>query len=358
MLASTVLLIALLCAGVLIKVPYAEMSPGPTYNTLGEARGEQVLSFPTKDVSGNGFSGHLNMVTVRVTGSEYRMHLGQALYGWLTHDNTVVPHATLYPQNKSPKEVDKQNAAEFDQSLESAKVAALKELGEPVSSRVEVRTVLGDGPSEGRLHAGDVIKAVDGTVVHDPEDVADLVTKHEPGQKVDFTVVPADEAEAAEKKREDPSGLPASHVTVTTKKAEDGRAVVGIVPGSDHTFPFPVRIRLADVGGPSAGMMFALGIIDKLTPEDLTGGRFVAGTGTIDAAGEVGPIGGVSMKTIAAHDKGARFFLTPEQNCAEAAADRPDGLTLVEVGTLDDALSALKKIRTGHTDALPVCKAS
>jgi PDZ domain-containing protein len=358
MLASTVLLIALLCAGVLIKVPYAEMSPGPTFNTLGKARGEQVLSFPTKDVSDNAFSGHLNMVTVRVTGSDYRLHLGQAVYGWLTHDNTVVPHDTLYPQNKSPQEVNEQNAAEFDQSLESAKVAALKELGKPVSSRVEVQSVIGDGPSEGRLHDGDVIKAVDGTAVHDPKDVADLVTKHEPGEKVDFTVVPADEAKAAEKKHKDPSGLPTTRVTVTTKKAEDGRAIVGIVPGTDHTFPFPVRIRLADVGGPSAGMMFALGIIDKLTPQDLTGGKFVAGTGTIDAQGEVGPIGGVSMKTIAARDKGARFFLTPRQNCAEAAADKPDGLTLVRVHTLDDALNALKALRTGHTDALPLCEAS
>lgn len=358
MLASTVMLIALLCAGVLIKVPYAEMSPGPTYNTLGKARGEQVLSFPTKDVSDNAFSGHLNMVTVRVTGSEYRMHLGQALYGWLTHDNTVVPHATLYPQNKSPQEVTEQNAAEFDQSLESAKVAALKELGKPVSSRVEVQSVLKDGPSQGVLHAGDVIKAVDGTAVSNPKDVADLVTRHEPGEKVDFTVVPSDKAKAAEKDGKDPSDLPATHVTVTTKKAKDGRAIVGIVPGTDHTFPFPVRIHLADVGGPSAGMMFALGIIDKLTPKDLTGGKFVAGTGTIDAQGKVGPIGGVGMKTIAARDKGAEYFLTPEQNCAEAASDKPDGLTLVEVGTLDDAMSALKKIRTGHTDALPVCKAS
>jgi Lon-like protease len=358
MLASTVLLIALVCAGVLIKVPYAEMSPGPTFNTLGKVDGEQVLSFPTKDVSDNAASGHLNMVTVRVTGSQYRMHLAEALYGWLTGDNTVVPHATLYPENKSPQQVTEQNAAEFDQSLESAKVAALKELGKHVTSWVEVQSVLKKGPSHGTLHAGDVIRAVDGTAVHDPKDVADVVTKHKPGEKVDFTVVPAAEAKAAKKAHKDPSKLPVVHVTVTTKKADDGRAIVGILPGAGHTFPFPVHIHLADVGGPSAGMMFALGIIDKLTPTDLTGGTFVAGTGTIDDKGHVGPIGGVGMKTIAARDKGARYFLTPKQNCAEAASSRPDGLTLIKVGTLNDALSALKKIRTGHTDALPLCKAS
>lgn len=114
-------------------------------------------------------------------------------------------------------------------------------------------------------------------------------------------------------------------------------------------------IELADVGGPSAGLMFSLGLIDKLSPEDLTGGAFVAGTGTIDDAGTVGPIGGVTMKTIAARDAGAEFFLTPKDNCAAAAADKPGGLTLIEVADLQGALDALESIRTGDTAALPQC---
>ncbi|MGW7515751.1 YlbL family protein [Streptomyces sp. NPDC054796] len=356
MLASTLLLIALLCAGVLIKVPYAEMSPGPTVNTLGEHGGEPVLNI--KDHKNYDTSGHLNMTTVRVTGADYRMNLVEAVYGWLRHDSAVVPHSTLYPDNKSAQEVDEQNAEEFSASQESAKVAALEELGIPVKSRVLVSSVVKDGPSEGTLHAGDTIKAVDGRTVKDPESVAKLVTKHEPGEKVSFTVVPAAKAKAAEKANRQPSKSDEKNVTVTTKKApDDGRAIVGIQPGAGHTFPFEIDIKLADVGGPSAGLMFALGIVDKLTPQDLTGGKFVAGTGTIDDDGKVGEIGGIQMKLVAARDKGAEFFLTPSGNCPSAAKDKPDGLTLVKTRTMDDAMSALKKIRSGDTDALPQCKA-
>ncbi|THA24609.1 PDZ domain-containing protein [Streptomyces sp. RKND-216] len=357
MLASTLLLIALLCGVVLIKVPYAEMSPGPTYNTLGEVEGEQVLSFPGKDIPEDAYGGHLNMTTVRVTGSEYRMDLFTALHGWLSEDDAVVPHEILYPEDKSAEEVDQQNAEEFSQSQESAKAAALKAIGEPVTARVVVQAVIEGGPSQGTLHAGDIIRSVDGEQVRKPTDVADIVTRHEPGEKVRFTVVPADEVEDAQKDGRGIGSLDGEQVTVRTEKApEDGRAIVGIQPGITHTFPFRIDISLADVGGPSAGMMFALGIIDKLTPEDkLTGGAFVAGTGTIDATGRVGAIGGIGMKTIAAHDKGAEYFLTPAKNCSSALAHKPDGLTLVEVETLDDALGALEKIRAGETADLPRC---
>jgi PDZ domain-containing protein len=103
--------------------------------------------------------------------------------------------------------------------------------------------------------------------------------------------------------------------------------------------------------------MFALGIVDKLTPGSLTGGRFVAGTGTIDDDGTVGPIGGIEMKTVGARDKGAQYFLTPKDNCADAVQDVPKGLTLVKVNTIDDAMNALEDIRTGKTADLPKCTA-
>ncbi|MFD9425123.1 MULTISPECIES: PDZ domain-containing protein [unclassified Streptomyces] len=360
MLASTLILIALLCAGVLIKVPYSEMSPGPTVNTLGDARGEPVLhiagrkTYPT--------SGHLNMTTVRVTGADYNMNIVEAVYGWLAHDSVVVPHDTLYPDGKTEEQSTQENAEEFSQSQESAKVAALEELGIPVSSRVVVSTVVKGSPAQGRLHAGDVIKAVDSTVVKEPDDVAKLVTKHKPGQDVTFTVIPAKEAAAAEKAGRAPEG--SEKVTVTTEKApptpeapKENRAIVGIRAGTDHTFPFEIDIKLADVGGPSAGLMFSLGIIDKLTPDKLTGGKFIAGTGTIDDKGTVGPIGGINMKLVGARDAGARYFLTPDDNCAAAASDTPSGLTLVRVKTLDDAKKSLEKIRAGKTDALPSCSA-
>ncbi|MWA13507.1 YlbL family protein [Streptomyces sp. BA2] len=351
MLASTLMLIALLCAGVLIKVPYSEMSPGPTVNTLGDHGGEPVLqisghkTYPT--------TGHLNMTTVRVTSADYNMNIAEAVYGWLAHDNIVVPHDTLYPNGKTEQQSTQENAEEFSQSQESAKVAALKELDLPVESQVVVSTVFKNSPAEGKLHAGDVIRKVDGTPVKEMTDVAKLVTKHKPGQDVVFSVVPVKEAAAAEKAGKEPTRT--DDVKITTEKAQDGRAIVGIEAGTDHTFPFTIDIKLADVGGPSAGLMFALGIVDKLTPDDLTGGKFVAGTGTIDAKGKVGPIGGIGMKTVGARAKGAEYFLTPKDNCATAAKDVPDGLTLVKVDTIDDAVDALDDIRKGDTADLPQC---
>lgn len=354
MLASTLILIALLCAGVFIPVPYAEMSPGPTVNTLGDHGGEPVLqisghkTYPT--------TGHLNMTTVRVTSADYRMNLVEAVYGWLAHDSKVVPHDTLYPDGKTEEQSTQENAEEFSQSQESAKVAALEELNIPVKSWVIVSTVVKDSPAEGRLHAGDVIKKVDGTAVKAPDDVAKLVTRHKPGEKVVFTVVPAKEQAAAEKAKK--TATRTQDVTITTAKSADkgaARAIVGISAGTDHTYPFDIDIKLADVGGPSAGLMFALGIVDKLTPENLTGGKFVAGTGTIADNGTVGPIGGIEMKTVGAREKGAQYFLTPKDNCADAAKDTPKGLTLVKVNTIDDAMSALKDIRSGRTADLPKC---
>ncbi|MEV5907547.1 PDZ domain-containing protein [Streptomyces chartreusis] len=354
MLASTLMLIALLCAGVFIPVPYAEMSPGPTVNTLGDHDGEPVLQISGRKTYPT--SGHLNMTTVRVTSADYKMNLVEAVYGWLAHDNKVVPHDTLYPDGKTEEQSTQENAEEFSQSQESAKVAALKALDIPVQSWVIVSTVVKGTPAEGKLHAGDVIKAVDGTTVKEPGDVAELVTKHKPGQDVVFTSVPAKEQAAAEKERRTPTKT--EKITIRTAESTDTgdkRAIVGISAGTDHTFPFSIDIKLADVGGPSAGLMFSLGLYDKLTPGSLTGGKFVAGTGTIDDAGKVGPIGGIEMKTIAAREKGAQYFLTPADNCATASRDVPGGLTLVKVDTIDDALGALDDIRSGDTADLPKC---
>ncbi|MFF4538075.1 PDZ domain-containing protein [Streptomyces aureus] len=354
MLASTLILIALLCAGVFIKVPYSEMSPGPTVNTLGDHDGEPVLQISGRKTYPT--TGHLNMTTVRVTSADYNMNLVEAVYGWLAHDSKIVPHDTLYPDGKTEQQSTQENAEEFSQSQESAKVSALKALGIPVKSWVIVSTVVKGSPAEGRLHAGDVIKAVDGTVVKAPDDVAKLVTKHKPGDKVVFRIVPAKEQAAATK--ENRTATATKDVTITTVKSDDSgtdRAIVGISAGTDHTFPFSIDIKLADVGGPSAGLMFSLGIVDKLTPGNLTGGKFVAGTGTIDDNGKVGPIGGIDMKTVGARNKGAQYFLTPEDNCAEAAKDTPSGLKLVKVDTLDDAMKALKDISAGRTADLPKC---
>jgi Lon-like protease len=357
MLASTLVLIALLCVGALLKTPYAEMSPGPTVNTLGTSDGRPVLSFkgaprtyPT--------SGHLNMVTVEVTNPQFRMNVADALTGWLAHDDVVVPHDTLYPAGTTEQESTQENAEEFSQSQESAKVSAFKVLHMKVVTHVNVASVLKGSPAQGKLHAGDLIEAVDGKPVTRTADVAKLVTDHKPGENVVFTVIPAATAAAAKKANREPVGT--RQVTVKTAQSHDGgksRAIVGIEAGTDHTFPFTANIRLANVGGPSAGLMFSLGIVDKLTPGSLTGGKFVAGTGTIDDSGTVGPIGGIPLKMIGARDAGAQYFFSPAGNCAEAAADTPKGLTLVKVKNISDAMTSLADIRAGKTADLPRCSA-
>ncbi|MFC1412054.1 PDZ domain-containing protein [Streptacidiphilus sp. N1-12] len=346
MLASTILLIALVCAVALIKVPYAEMSPGPTYNTLGSQNGKKVITITGRATYPT--TGNLNMTTVEVTSADYELNLVEAFTGWLRHDDAVIPHGNLYPDNQTEQQSEQQNAEDFTASQDSAKAAALKQLGIPVGSAVVVSAVVANSPSVGKLHAGDVITAVDGTPVSTPEQVAPLVTKHTPGQDVVFTIEPP-------KKDGTPSGT-RQQVTVTTAKNPDtGKAMVGIQPGTEHTFPFTIDINLGDVGGPSAGLMFSLGIVDKLQSTNLTGGKFVAGTGTIDDNGKVGPIGGISMKIIAARRAGAEYFFTPSDNCAEAAADTPKGLRLVKVDTLAQAVTDLAAIRADKAAALPVC---
>jgi PDZ domain-containing protein len=135
--------------------------------------------------------------------------------------------------------------------------------------------------------------------------------------------------------------------------------VLGIGAGMDYTFPFDVKIQLNNVGGPSAGQMFALGIMDKLTPESLTGGKRIAGTGTIDNTGQIGPIGGIRQKMYAARDTGkASYFLAPASNCDEVTGHIPAGLHVFAVKTLADSLKVLQAVRDGSSTAdLPTCPA-
>jgi PDZ domain-containing protein len=141
---------------------------------------------------------------------------------------------------------------------------------------------------------------------------------------------------------------------ITTKTATDrAGSLLGILVADQPSAPFDVDIHVADVGGPSAGLMLTLGILDLVGKQDLTGGKVIAGTGTIDPKGSVGPIGGIQLKMVAAHDIGATMFLTPVQNCAEAKQAPQPGLTLAKVSNLDDALAALRDLRAGRTP--PTC---
>jgi PDZ domain-containing protein len=269
------------------------------------------------------------------------MPLGTALIGWLSSDQAIVPKETIYPPGTTQQQSDQQNAVEFTSSQDSAITAALNALGvKPNGSEVVIASVTAGTPADNKLQPGDIIKSINGTAITTGGDagtaeVQAAVQKVTPGQQVTFVVHRADKDQT---------------VTTGTTKNAQGKAAVGIAVQTESTFPFNVSIQLNGVGGPSAGMMFALGIIDKLTPGgDLTDGKVIAGTGTIDASGNVGAIGGIQMKTIGARRDGATVFLAPADNCADAKANLPAGLELAKVSTLQDALTALTDIREGKT---------
>jgi Lon-like protease len=331
--------VVLTAIAALLPVPYVVLGPGPTENTLGTVDGTSLITI--KGRATYPASGNLNLVTVLVTGGPAsHLDLFTALRGWIDPEVAVVPVQTVFAPDTTAEQVRQRNAEEMQLSQQDATVAALRHLKIPVTEKVAVQAVVAGAPAQGRLKAGDVVVSVDGRPATDADAVRATISAHKPGDAVTI-VVERDGRTVTEK--------------ITTVE-QDGRTVVGFIPGALYTFPFTVEIDPGNVGGPSAGLMFSLGVIDKLTPGDLTGGAFVAGTGTIDVDGKVGAIGSIPQKMIGARDAGARFFFTPAKNCAEAVGAVPDGLRLVKVSTLDGALAALDVIKSGKgLDALPAC---
>ena len=333
------LVVLLSAVAALLPVPYVALEAGPVTNTLGSVGKTQLIRIDGRETYP--VSGNLDLTTVHVLGGPgSQLGLVTALRGWLDDGIAIVPEDTVYPPGETAKEAEKESAAEMRDSQENATTAALHELGIPVEITSFVQDVPAGSPSTGKLEKGDELVAIDGTPVAGGTQLRELITAHDPGDEVQVTVR-RDGAERTE--------------TITTEKAEDGRAIVGITTRDEADYPFTVDISLEDVGGPSAGLMFALGIVDKLTPGSLTDGAHIAGTGTIDDTGHVGAIGGITQKMIGAERAGATVFLAPAGNCDEARKTVPDGLRLVKAGTLSSAVSSLEQLAEGRTEGLPHC---
>lgn len=329
-------LLAVLAVAVL-PAPYVVEQPGPVFDTLAAATGGS--SVPVIRIDGHRTyptSGRLDALTVSVVGAPGSAPSWFALArDWLDPTRAVVPVEQVYPPEVSGQQVHQQGSAEMQQSQQAATAAALTELGLPVSGTVRIGQVQHGSAAEGHLRVGDVLHAVDGMQLLDPCSLQDAVIANGTGRAMRFTVVR--------------SGATRTEA-VTPRTVTDGgvrRPLVGIGTTGTYTFPFTVRLRLADVGGPSAGQMFALGIIDELTPGSLTGGRHVAGTGTICADGTVGAIGGIVQKMAAARAAGATVFLAPRADCDEVVGHVPAGLTVYAVRTLRDSLADLKAASAG-----------
>lgn len=334
MVVAAVLLALFAVVGLRVEVPYAALGPGPTFNTLGSVNGTKVITV----TDGQGHhrdaktSGQLRLVTV---GVRDHLDLLTALRGWFDGSVAVVPLEEIIPPNKTEQQVDKENTREFAQSQDAAQAAALGELHYP--QQIVVSKVADSSPSQGRLRADDVISSLNGTKMTDPNRLIAALTAIQPGTTV--TVGYARDGKAGT-------------TTITTTKAKDrGGSALGVFITVERVSPFHIDVSLANIGGPSAGLMFALGIVEEIGGQDLTGGKTIAGTGTIDATGKVGPIGGIPQKMLGAKRDGATVFLVPADNCAEARANAPSGLRLVKVDSLHTAIGALRSLEKGGNPA-------
>jgi PDZ domain-containing protein len=265
------------------------------------------------------------------------MNVFQALRGWLDPSEAVVPETELYPAGQSVQQTQAQDTQEMTGSQQLATAAALSTLHIPYQTYVSVVSTVPGYPASKALKAGDVIEAVDGKPVSGQTSLSSMITAHPVGTVLTLTVVRAGKT-----------------LTIpVASKASGGAAVVGVTVQQQYKFPFQVSISVGNIGGPSAGMMFALGIIDKITPLNLTGGKFIAGTGEITASGQVDPIGGIQQKLVGARSAGATIFLTPAGNCSDTTGAVPAGLRLVKVSTLSQAMSDLEAIKAGKP--VPSC---
>jgi len=332
-----IVLVALVAVGAWLPMPYVSLSPGPVFDTLGEQNGEPLIliegttTYPT--------DGRLDLTTVSESGGpRSRLGLLEAVKDWVDPDAVVVPERILYTGQETAEEVEQRNAEDMELSQENAVTAAMSQLGIATTTEVVVRSIAQDAPALGKLKAGDVILAVDGTPVTSAVQSRDLIRARAPGDDAAIKV-----------RRETADGPEEVDEVVTTEPspADPAIAYIGIVPGEVQVPPFEVALSLDRVGGPSAGLMFALGIVDKLTVEQENGGKHIAGSGTIDADGLVGPIGGIQQKLRGARDAGATVFLVPTKNCQDAAGAGVEGLRLVRVTTLSDALTGMAAVVSG-----------
>ncbi|MEP6481995.1 MAG: S16 family serine protease [Rhodoglobus sp.] len=332
----------------LLPAPYVIEQPGPVFNVLGDVtvKGAKVplIEIPTEKTYKT--DGTLDMLTVSIVGDRQDpaswFDIARAYFD---PSRAIVPVDEIYPAGTTLQESNQQGTVDMQNSQKEAIAAALTELGYTFPSTLTVVQTQKGAPADGKLTAGDTILSLDGTAYTDVSALRAGIAANGTDKPAEVVVERAGEQKTFE-------------VTPTLSTGADPVPILGIVVGSDYQFPVDVTIQLENVGGPSAGQMFALGIIDKLTPGELNGGKDVAGTGTITAAGDVGPIGGIRQKLYGARAAGATYFLAPKSNCNEVTGHVPAGLTVFAVSTLGDSLKALKALESGSdTSALPTCPA-
>jgi PDZ domain-containing protein len=330
--AATTASLALLLA---LPVPYILETPGPTVDTLGEYEGTVIIQVDVEP--SHPITGELRLTTVGAYGVDPgTLSAVELVGGYLNPDDAVLPYDLVYSRDSTAEEREAESADQMTSSQDSAAVAAFEYLG------LEVGILVGEAVSDSAkaaLKADDRIVAINGQPVSGYNSLTELMGKVTAGDSIQLTVERA--------------GKQLTVTVVTEAEQGSNRALIGISVAFD--FPFEIEFGVGDIGGPSAGSMLALGIIDKLGTSDLAAGRVIAGTGTISPNGQIGSIGGIVQKMAAARRDGATVFLAPAANCAEAASRIPDGLQVVKVETLTEAVDALAALARGEGGSLATC---
>ncbi len=312
------------------SVPYVTFAPGPTVNVLDKFEKKDIIT-----VSGHKAykdDGGLRLVTVVPSGPDEKLSIPQLVSAWVDPDRDVYPYRAIYPPTATRDSVREESSQQMVSSKDSAVAAALRALDVPFKTAVKIADVDKSGPANGKLKSGDQVVSVNGRKITGLEQLTKMIRPLPVG--TDVTVGVQRDGKELEKKMK------------TTGAVDDKSASalrVSIAPGFE--FPFDVKLNISEnIGGPSGGLMFALGIYDVLTPGSLTDGKVIAGTGEIDADGKVASIGGIRQKLVGAQDDGAELFLVPADNCAEALKGNydPDKMRLVKVSTMEQALGEVQ----------------
>ena len=346
---SFILVVALIAAVFLVPVNAVIEAPGPTWNVLdnGSSSDQDVLkvsgteTYPTE--------GALRMTTVSVSGCPgYPVTTADLIAAWSSADKRIVDRNEVCPQDQSAEQVEETGKAQMTASQDSAVIAALVETGKAGAMHLTVTEVTEQQTST-EIQAGDVLETItpqggQTTTLATFSQLRELMTTIPEGTRVTLGVRRGDQKASA------------ALTTIAPQEGTTG-SLLGLSLKISVDSPVEATFGLSDVGGPSAGMMFALGVVDEITPGSLTGGKDISGTGTIDMTGQVGPIGGIQQKMAGARESGSTFFLAPASNCNEVTGHEPKGMQVFAVNTLHEAIAATEAIASGNTSGLATCSA-
>ena len=315
-------------ATLLAPIPFVFFKPGVPDNVAGK-----IISI--KDAKTYPINGKLFITSILVTNPDSPVFGAETLVNWAIGPHVVLPKESVYPPIQPAQKIERDSRNEMESSKVTSTAAALRYLGYDFDEVYYVSDIRDYSDAIKKLKIGDVITDIDGKKINQIEEIRTSYTNKSIGDPLLITV-----------ERKDKNGKVAS---VTTRVIlvenldieEKERPAIGILVGTSARFPIDVDFNLPGVGGPSAGLIFAVGIVEKLTEEDLVRGRKIAGTGTISASGKVGGIGGIEEKMVGASRIGATIFIAPRENCPDIE-HVPNGLKVIPVSTLSEAIEALR----------------